>query len=68
MNVHFRQAPSGMDLGTLEVLVNLETIQIVETSDGQQVVLDLDEARALLAFLKVVVPPDDALEKQGEGP
>lgn len=48
-----------MDLGTLEVLVNLETIQIAEPSEGQMVVLDLDEARALLALLKVVVPPDE---------
>lgn len=48
-----------MDLGTLQILVNLETIQIADPSEGQMVVLDLDEARALLAFLKVVVPPDD---------
>ena len=62
MNVHFNRAPSGIDLGTIEVLVNLETIQIIDSSDAEtehQVVLDLDEARALLAFLKIVVPTDN---------
>jgi len=57
--VHFNRAPSGMDLGTIEVLVNLETIQIFDSENEQQIVLDLDEARALLAFLKVVVPSDE---------
>jgi hypothetical protein len=60
MSVHFNAAPSGMEVGTLEVLVNLETIQIADKDEGQHIVLDLDEARALLAFLKVVVPPESA--------
>lgn len=59
MSVHFRRAPSGIDFGTLEILVNLETIQIVDHSEGQHVVIDLDEAKALLALLKIVVPPDE---------
>lgn len=59
MSVHFNRAPSGMDLGTLEVLVNLETIQIFDGETEHQIVIDLDEARALLAFLKIVVPSDD---------
>lgn len=65
MSVHFRRAPSGIDLGTLEVLVNLETIQIIDEDEDHhaEVVLDLDEARALLALLKVVVPPDEPSEK-----
>jgi hypothetical protein len=58
MSVHFNRAPSGIDLGTIEVLVNLETIQIFDGEAEQQIVLDLDEARALLAFLKIVVPTD----------
>jgi hypothetical protein len=57
--VHFNRAPSGMDLGTLEVLVNLETIQIFDGENEQEIVLDLDEARALLAFLKIVVPTSE---------
>ena len=65
--VHFRRAPSGIDLGTLEVLVNLETIQIADTSEGTMVVIDLDEARALLSLLKVVVPPDDDTSQDREG-
>lgn len=67
MSVHFRPAPSGIDLGTIEVLVNLETIQIIDSSDEEsehQVVLDLDEARALLAFLKLVVPPESDANEQ----
>lgn len=56
--IHFNAAPSGMDLGTIEVLVNLETIQIFDDEKEQEIVLDLDEARMLLAFLKVVVPTD----------
>jgi hypothetical protein len=56
--IHFNAAPSGMDLGTIEVLVNLETIQIFDGESEQQIVLDLDEARMLLAFLKVVVPSE----------
>lgn len=59
MNVHFNRAPSGMDLGTLEVLVQLETITIEDTTEGSHIVIDLDEARALLALLKIMVPPDD---------
>ena len=54
-----------MDLGTLEVLVNLETIQIADPDEGQHVVLDLEEARALLAFLKVVVPPESEGDVHG---
>jgi hypothetical protein len=59
MNVHFNRAPSGMDLGALEVFVQLETITITDTSEGGHIVIDLDEARSLLALLKIVVPPDD---------
>lgn len=65
MSVHFRErVPSRMNVGTLEILVNLETIQIADSSEGQMVVLDLDEARALLALLKVVVPPAETEAKQ----
>jgi hypothetical protein len=59
MSVHFNRAPSGIDLGTLEIVVQLETMTIAWPEEGQHVVLDLDEARALLAFLKIVVPPDE---------
>lgn len=64
MIIHFNRAPSGMDLGTLEVLVNLETIEIFDGEAEHQIVIDLDEARALLAFLKIVVPSDDGRAEQ----
>ncbi len=67
MNVHFNPAPSSIDMGTIEVLVNLETIQIFDGEAEQQIVLDLDEARMLLAFLKVVVPSEsDEVKTKGD--
>jgi hypothetical protein len=65
MSVHFNRAPSGLDFGTLQILVNLETIQIYDNGEGNMIVIDLDEARALLALLKVVVPPANPEAKSG---
>lgn len=57
MSVHFNAEPPR-HFGTLTVLVNLETLQIVDKDDGEQIVLDLDEARTLRDILNRAVPAD----------
>jgi len=62
VSVHFRAEPTRK-FGTLTVLVNLETIQIVDADEGMEVILDLDEARTLRDLLNRCVPESEEVNR-----